>query len=44
MLRRRLLQLSVQVWWHPYRSSRGAGCGERVALRGRAKQLESGAQ
>ncbi|MCZ1006813.1 hypothetical protein [Streptomyces lydicus] len=44
VLRKRLLQLSVQVWWHPYWSSRGAGCGERVALRVRAKQLGSGAQ
>lgn len=39
-LRRRLLELSARVWWHPY--WRTAGPGHRVALRMRARELESG--
>ncbi|MFG2703164.1 hypothetical protein [Streptomyces sp. NPDC048386] len=42
-LRRRLLRLSVQVWWHPYWSTDSAGPRDRVALRGQARELESGA-
>ncbi|MFF1422039.1 hypothetical protein [Streptomyces sp. NPDC058280] len=38
-LRRHLLELSVQVWWHPY--WREAGTGHRMALRMRAQELES---
>ncbi|MEV4449491.1 hypothetical protein [Streptomyces mirabilis] len=41
VLRRRLLELSVQVWWHPYR--RQAGTGQRAALRSSARELEPGA-
>ncbi|MBO3682531.1 hypothetical protein [Streptomyces sp. NEAU-YJ-81] len=37
-LRRRLLTLSVQVWWHPY--WRKAGAGRRLDLRTRARELE----
>lgn len=40
MLRRRLLELSVQVWYHPY--WRKIGSGQQVALRVRARELESG--
>lgn len=39
-LRRRLLQLSVQVWWHPYWQQ--AGTGQRAALRSSARELEPG--
>ncbi|MEU9213397.1 hypothetical protein AB0D27_37190 [Streptomyces sp. NPDC048415] len=39
ILRRRLLELSVRVWCHPY--WRAAGSGQRVALRVRARELES---
>ena len=41
VLRRRLLELSVQVWWHPYWGV--AGTGQRVALRTAARELEAGA-
>ncbi|WP_063781101.1 hypothetical protein [Streptomyces maremycinicus] len=41
VLRRRLLELSVQVWWHPY--WRQAGTGQRAALRSSARELGSGA-
>ncbi|AEM83065.1 hypothetical protein [Streptomyces violaceusniger] len=37
-LRRRLLALSAQVWWHPY--WRKAGAGHRLALRTHARELE----
>ncbi|MFH9038113.1 hypothetical protein ACH4FA_01870 [Streptomyces sp. NPDC017966] len=37
-LRRRLLQLSVQVRWHPYWKQ--AGNGQRAALRSSARDLE----
>jgi hypothetical protein len=37
-LRRRLLDLSVRVWWHPY--WREAGAGHRAALRARARDVE----
>ncbi|WP_405893364.1 hypothetical protein OG612_29185 [Streptomyces sp. NBC_01527] len=39
-LRRRLLELSVQVWWHPYWQQ--AGTGQRAALRASARELEPG--
>ncbi|MCM2579710.1 hypothetical protein [Streptomyces meridianus] len=39
-LRRRLLELSVQVWWHPY--WRDAKTGNRMDLRVRAHELETG--
>lgn len=39
VLRKRLLELSVQVWWHPY--WREAGTGQRVALRTTALELEA---
>lgn len=37
-LRRRLLELSVQMWWHPYWGE--AGTGQRAALRTSARELE----
>ncbi|MFE6165978.1 hypothetical protein ACFQ7F_44580 [Streptomyces sp. NPDC056486] len=37
-LRRRLLELSVQVWWHPYWQQ--AGAGQRAALRSSVLELE----
>jgi len=40
-LRRRLLELSVQVWWHPY--WRQVGTGQRVTLRSSARELDPGA-
>ncbi|WP_404782811.1 hypothetical protein [Streptomyces pristinaespiralis] len=40
-LRRRLLELSVQMWWHPYWHE--AGTRQRVALRTAARELEAGA-
>ncbi|MFE4611140.1 hypothetical protein ACFRK5_22785 [Streptomyces niveus] len=42
VLRRRLIRLSAQIWWHPYWSTPASGPGDRVALRGRARELESG--
>ncbi|MFI5820256.1 hypothetical protein ACIA8I_14210 [Streptomyces rishiriensis] len=42
VLRRRLLELSIQVWWHPY--WRQAGTGQRAALRSSARELEPGAR
>lgn len=33
VLRRRLLRLSVRLWWHPFWETAGAGPGARVALR-----------
>ncbi|WP_432012671.1 hypothetical protein [Streptomyces cucumeris] len=39
-LRHRLLELSVQVWWHPYWQQ--AGTGQRAALRFSARERESG--
>ncbi|MCX4405659.1 hypothetical protein OG840_29665 [Streptomyces sp. NBC_01764] len=39
-LRRRLLELSVKVWWHPYWQQ--AGTGQRAALRSSARELEPG--
>ncbi|MEU9472347.1 hypothetical protein AB0D78_38325 [Streptomyces avermitilis] len=41
-LRRRLLELSVRVWWHPYWQQ--AGTGQRAALRSSARELEPGAR
>ncbi|MFD4994678.1 hypothetical protein [Streptomyces buecherae] len=41
-LRRRLLVLSVRVWWHPYWQQ--AGIGQRAALRSVARELEAGAR
>ncbi|MFF8835891.1 hypothetical protein [Streptomyces sp. NPDC015130] len=32
-LRRRLLQLSVRLWWHPYWDTPSVGPADRVALR-----------
>ncbi|MFI7094820.1 hypothetical protein [Streptomyces lydicus] len=42
-LRRRLLRLSCQVFWHPHWSTPSASTAGRVALRSRAQALESGA-
>ncbi|MFE6031473.1 hypothetical protein [Streptomyces niveus] len=42
VLRRRLIRLSAQIWWHPYWSTPASGPADRVALRGRARELESG--
>ncbi|MET8127464.1 hypothetical protein [Streptomyces sp. NPDC005231] len=39
-LRRRLLELSVKVWWHPYWQQ--AGTGQRGALRSSERELEPG--
>ncbi|MET9507726.1 hypothetical protein ABZX62_04465 [Streptomyces flavidovirens] len=41
VLRRRLLELSVQVRWRPY--WREARTGQRVALRTAVRELEAGA-
>lgn len=41
-LRRRLLELSVKVWSHPYWKQ--AGTGRRAALRSSARELEARAQ
>ncbi|MFF7543374.1 hypothetical protein ACFZCU_07025 [Streptomyces canus] len=37
-LRRRLLELSGQVWWHPYWQQ--AGTGQRAALRSSARDMD----
>ncbi|MCI3223487.1 hypothetical protein OG705_04330 [Streptomyces sp. NBC_00838] len=42
VLRRRLIRLSAQIWWHPYWSTPASGPADRMALRGRARELESG--
>ncbi|MEU0953885.1 hypothetical protein ABZ353_16305 [Streptomyces niveus] len=43
VLRRRLIRLSARIWWHPYWStSASSGPADRVALRGRAREPESG--
>ncbi|MFE3250988.1 hypothetical protein [Streptomyces sp. NPDC059209] len=42
VLRRRLIMLSAQVWWHPYWSAPASGPAVRVALRDRVRELESG--
>jgi len=39
-LRRRLLELSVHVWWHPYRQQ--TGTAQRASLRFSARGLEPG--
>ncbi|MFF5273776.1 hypothetical protein [Streptomyces sp. NPDC000133] len=39
-LRRRLLKLSVKVWWHPYWQQ--AGTAQRGALRPSKRELEPG--
>ncbi|MFD5814087.1 hypothetical protein [Streptomyces sp. NPDC127038] len=36
-LRRRLLALSVRLWWHPFWSQPGRGAGARVELRNRVQ-------
>lgn len=38
-LRRRLLELSARVWWHPYWEQ--AGTGQRAALRFSVREMES---
>ncbi|MET8102263.1 hypothetical protein ABZV29_38435 [Streptomyces sp. NPDC005236] len=37
VLRRRLLTLSVRLWWHPFWSYPGRGPGARVELRNRVR-------
>lgn len=39
---RRLIRLSAQIWWHPYWSTPTSAPADRVALRGRARELECG--
>ncbi|MEV6332267.1 hypothetical protein [Streptomyces sp. NPDC051909] len=36
-LRRRLLRLSVALWWHPWWATSGAGPAARVELRDRVR-------
>ncbi|MFE1383519.1 hypothetical protein ACFW6S_31690 [Streptomyces sp. NPDC058740] len=41
-VRRRLLRLSVALWWHSYWTASGVGPGARVRLRGLARAGQSG--